>query len=85
MKDEDAILSPLRLVATEELVDELKARVDGGIVVLLRSHERDEIFFADYFGGLSLCIGLAERMRARLLETALSSDAAAAEDLEAEF
>ncbi len=67
----DEKLSPLSLATTDELIEELKGRHDACLVAVLKRDRKTDSFLLDY-KGLTTCIGLAERSRARLLEVALS-------------
>lgn len=64
-------LSPLALASTDELIDELKGRVDACLIVTLKSDRHSDLFFIDY-KGLTVCVGLAERAKAKLIEHCLS-------------
>jgi hypothetical protein len=64
-------LNPLSLASTDDLVEELKRRFDKTLIVGLQERPGADHFFLDY-RGLTTCIGLAERAKARMLEVALS-------------
>lgn len=64
---DDLTLSPLRLASDEDLVRELKSRTDACLVVTLKHRGDEDFYYCDYHG-LTTCIGLAERAKARLLK-----------------
>ena len=64
-------LNSLSLASTEDLVEELKGRYDACLISFLRRDPGTDSFFCDW-KGLTACIGMAERAKARLLEVALS-------------
>jgi hypothetical protein len=61
----------LSLVESDALVEELSQRYDFVLVVRERSttNKHNDCLF-DYSGGISACIGLAERAKHRLLSMA---------------
>lgn len=64
----------LDLVSTVDLAKEIGERFDAVIVVGVRPlSKKAELFHLDYFGGLTTCLGLAERTAARLIDQALSA------------
>jgi hypothetical protein len=69
--ERDLALSPLSLATEDELVIELRGRCNASLIVLLKNRPGADCFFLDYHG-LTACIGLAERAKARLLQEALS-------------
>lgn len=70
MTDDD-----LSTVTSEAMLEELRRRYDGLLVVRekLRTAGQSDVIF-DYSGGLSRCIGLADRARVRLLAMADAGD-----------
>lgn len=58
----------LSLVSTEALIEELAGRYDGLLVVRekFRTEESCDTLY-DFNGGISRAIGMAERIKARLL------------------
>ena len=74
MPDED----DLSLVSSDAMIAELGRRYDGMLLVreTFSTNESCETLF-DYAGGISRCIGMAERAKRRMLNIA---EAAAAEE-----
>jgi hypothetical protein len=60
----------LSLIDTADLVAELRRRHDGILVVLERDADATKTgTLTEWWGGLSRCIGLAERAKARMLQS----------------
>ena len=66
MPDED-----LSLVSSDAMIEELGRRYDGMLLVreTFRTADSCDTMF-DYAGGISRCIGMAERAKRRLLKLA---------------
>lgn len=70
--DEPITLSPLAILPTGALVDELKRRFEGVVVLTLMSNAHDERLDMSWRGGRYLCMGMcraAEGMLAEAPET----------------
>ena len=67
MPDED----DLSLVSSDAMIEELGRRYDGMLLVreTFRTADSCDTMF-DYAGGISRCIGMAERAKRRLLKLA---------------
>lgn len=65
---DDAPLLDLSLATVAELVDELRRRYDATLILGLRPSKvgDDGEFHLLYHGGVTQCIGMAERARSRL-------------------
>ncbi len=61
-------------VSTDDLIAELAARCDGMIIAMEQDHGPHSGTLMEWRGSLSLGIGLAERMRARLVAHAIRPD-----------
>lgn len=71
----DLKLNPLSVADVDDLIEEMAVRFPRGMLFVAIKEtpgENTESFFLDYRHGLSTCIGLAERAKARMLEIALS-------------
>lgn len=72
----DLRIDPLSVAETDTLIAELRNRFPEGLLVVgvcaAEDSPGNELFFLDYYHGLTMCIGLAERARARLVKTALT-------------
>lgn len=64
----------LDLVATDDLISELAARCDGMIICMEQDHGPHSGTLMEWRGSLTLAIGLAERMRGRLVDHAIPRD-----------
>lgn len=78
MTGESLRIDPLSIAETDALVAELRSRFERGLVITgvceTQGEKNSETFFCDYFGGLTICIGLMERSKARMLQTALTPE-----------
>lgn len=70
----DEKLSPLSLASTEELVTELRSRFELFVIAGVKPISGgQELFWSNYYGGLTGCIGVVERCKARMIDSALHS------------
>jgi hypothetical protein len=63
-------LSALKLASDRELISELLSRYDACLIATLKSRPNADCFYIDWHG-LTACVGLAERAKARLIAECL--------------